>query len=74
MIGTDEDRKMTPCQLYTVYLQKQDGGLGVALVDGLVSGHMLARIVTYCIHLHHRDLSRSVKLVGTKLPFCVATL
>jgi len=37
VVGIDEDRKrMSPCPLYTVHLNKPEAGIGLALVDGLV--------------------------------------
>ncbi|KAH3869879.1 hypothetical protein DPMN_033052 [Dreissena polymorpha] len=45
IIGVDENsRRMSPCPMYTVYLQKQDGGLGLALIDGLHTSLRLAGI------------------------------
>ena len=39
--GDDTEPKSPPRPLYTVQLQKQDGGLGLALIDGLVSYNLV---------------------------------
>ena len=42
---SNEERKMSPCPLFTVYLKKLDKGLGLGLIDGLVSYFCLIHTV-----------------------------